>query len=111
LNLYARASPDQEPHTLPPDVQLSYDDLQVVFDRPAIDNRKRGRPIKQHPPWSEDRRLALEMHKMLANVPPKATSAAHAARLLVKAGKVPGAGTPESLEKRLVRVFRKYYSS
>jgi hypothetical protein len=113
LNLYARASPDQDPHTLPPDVQLSYDDLQAVFDRRAIDNRKRGRPVKENSRWSVDRQLAFEMHKMLAGHPrhQQVTSAAEAARFLVELGQVPGAGTDQSRAKRLERVFRKYYSS
>lgn len=113
LNLYARASHDQVANTLPPDLALSYDDLCAVFDRPVIDSRKRGRPIKEHSGWSDDRKLALEMHKMLAGNPSlrKATSAAEAARMLVADGKVSGAGTPENRAKRLERAFRKHYSS
>lgn len=113
LLLYARATPEQEPNTLAPDIDLNYDDLCAVFDRPAIDNRKRGRPAKEHSGWSEDRLLAFEMHKMLAGHPDvrRANSAAEAARILVQEGKVSGAGTPESLAKRLERAFRNYYSS
>lgn len=113
LSLYARATSEQEPNTLPPDLALNYDDLCAVFDRPAIDNRKRGRPVKEHSGWPEDRKLAFEMHKMLAGHPDnrQAKSAAEAARMLVSEGKVAGAGTPESLAKRLERAFRKYYSS
>ena len=55
LSLYARATSEQEPNTLPPDLALNYDDLCAVFDRPAIDNRKRGRPVKEHSGWPEDR--------------------------------------------------------
>ncbi|MEQ8707948.1 MAG: hypothetical protein RIC36_03095 [Rhodospirillales bacterium] len=113
LALYSRASPEQEPSTLPPDIVLSYDDLRAVFDRPNIDNRKRGRPVKENSGWSEDRMLAAEMHRMLAANPEyrRAKSAAEAARILVDEGKVSGAGTPESRAKRLERVFRKYHSS
>lgn len=113
LGLYARATLDQEVHTLPPDVALNYDDLCTVFDRPVIDSRKRGRPKKEDSGWSEDRKLASEMHGMLAGrtALPRARSAAEAARILVDTGRVAGAGTPESRAKRLVRVFRKYYSS
>jgi hypothetical protein len=113
LDLYARSTPDQEPNTLPPDLALNYDDLTRVFDRPTIDNRKRGRPRKEHSGWSEDRRLATEMHRMLAGDPSlqRAGSAAEAARMLVEAGRVSGAGTPQSRAKRLERAFRKYYSS
>jgi hypothetical protein len=111
LTLYTYATPDQEPHTLPPNVQLSYDDLCAVFDRPVIDKRKRGRPVKEN--TSVDRQLAFEMHMMLAGYPrhQQASSAAEAARILVALGRVPGAGTPQSRAKRLERVFRKYYSS
>lgn len=111
LSLYARAAPKQAMNTLPPDLSLSYDDLRAVFDRPTVDNRKRGRPRKDG--LSDDRMLAAEMHKMLA-APPlhrRAKSAAEAARILVREGRVAGAGTPESREKRLVREFRKHYSS
>jgi hypothetical protein len=96
LSLYGRASPDQKPHILPPDVQLNYDDLRAIFDRPAIDNRKRGRPPKED--RSVDRQLAFEMHKMLAGHPryQQVNSAAEAARVLVQLGRVPGAGAPES---------------
>jgi hypothetical protein len=113
LSLYAQAYPDQEPHTLPPDLALNYDDLCAVFDRPVIDGRTRGRPKKEHSGWSEDRHLAAEMHGMLAGRPglPRAKSAAEAARILVEAGRVSGSGTEESLRKRLERTFRKYYSS
>ena len=113
LSLYTRASVEQEPNTLPPDLALNYDDLCAVFDRPTIDNRKRGRPVKEHSGWPEDRKLALKMHKMLAGHPDfqTAKSAAEAARILVREGKVLGAGTPESRAKRLERAFRKYYSS
>jgi hypothetical protein len=48
LSLYARATPDQEPNTLPPDLALNYDDSSGDFDRPSVDNRKRGRPVKEH---------------------------------------------------------------
>ena len=54
------------------------------------------------------------MHSMMAagpGVQQGATSASEAARMLVEAGRVSGAGTPESRAKRLERVFRKYYSS
>ena len=113
LSLYARATPEQEPNTLPPDLALNYDNLCAVFDRPVIDNRQRGRPVKEHSGWPEDRKLAFEMHKMLAGNPSmrQAKSAAEAARILVENGRVSGAGTPESRAKRLVRAFRKYYSS
>lgn len=113
LSLYARATPDQEPHTLPPDLALNYDDLCAVFDRPVIDSRRRGRPVKEHSGWSEDRKLAFEMHKMLAGHPDhrQAKSAAEAARMLIEQGRVSGAGTAESRAKRLERAFRKYYSS
>lgn len=113
LSLYARATVEQEPNTLPPDLALNYDDLCAVFDRPVIDNRKRGRPVKEHSGWPEDRKLAFEMHKMLAGNPStrRAKSAAEAARILVSEGRVSGAGTAESLAKRLERAFRKYYSS
>jgi hypothetical protein len=113
LSLYSRSTPEQEPNTLPPNLALNYDDLCAVFDRPQTDNRKRGRPVKEHSGWSEDRKLASEMHKMLAGHPDYmlAKSATEAARMLVDAGKVSGAGTIESRIKRLVRAFRKYYSS
>jgi hypothetical protein len=113
LSLYQRASPEQDPHTLPPDLALNYDDLCSVFDRPTIDSRKRGRPSKERSGWDVDRRLAQEMHEMVSGRPglPKANSAAHAARMLVENGRVPGAGTDESRAKRLERAFRKYYSS
>lgn len=113
LDLYSHIATDQEPNTLPPDLALNYDDLCAVFLRPMVDNRKRGRPIKEHSGWSEDRKLAFEMHKMLADHPRhrRANSAAEAARLLVAEGRVSGAGTPESRAKRLERAFRKYYSS
>jgi len=108
LRLHALAFPES-PKVLPPDVELSYDDLMAVFDRPTIDNRKRGRPRKED--RATDRRLTFEMHKMLASHPQRASSAAEAARILVKSGQVPGAGTSESRAKRLVRAFRRYYSS
>ena len=111
LELYARASQEQEPHILPPDLSINYDDLCAVFDRANPDDRKRGRPRKESSGWSEDRLLAAEMHKMIAQAYPIASSAAQAARLLVQAGRVTGAGTPESKAKRLERVFRTYYSS
>ena len=113
LSLYARASLDQEPNVVPPDLALNYDDLRATFDRPSIDNRKRGRPVKEHSGWPEDRKLAFEMHKMLSGHPKfqQAKSAPQAARILVTAGRVPGAGTPENRAKRLERAFRKYYSS
>lgn len=113
LSLYSRAAPEQEPNALPPDLALNYDDLCAVFDRPVIDNRKRGRPVKEHSGWPEDRKLAFEMHKMLAGNPSTrpANSAAEAARILVSEDRVTGAGTPESRAKRLERAFRKYYSS
>ncbi len=113
LSLYAKATAEQEPNTLPPDLSLNYDDLRAVFDRPVIDNRKRGRPVKEHSGWSEDRKLAFDIHKMLSGHPNhrQAKSATEAARILVSEGKVPGAGTPENRAKRLVRAFRKYYSS
>lgn len=113
LSLYARATAEQQANTLPPDLALNYDDLCAVFDRPVIDNRKRGRPVKEHSGWPEDRKLAFEMHKMLAGNPStrQAKSAAEAARILVNEGRVSGAGTQESRAKRLERAFRKYYSS
>jgi hypothetical protein len=113
LSLYARATPQQEPFTIPPDTDISYDDLCAVFDRPSIDNRKRGRPVKAHSGWSEDRRLAFEMHMILAGRPEfsRAKSAAEAARMLVSEGKASGVGTPESIAKRLERAFRRYYAS
>lgn len=113
LGLYARATPEQEPNTIAPDLALNYDDLCAVFDRPVVDSRKRGRPRKEHSGWPEDRKLAFEMHKMLAGHPDhrQATSATAAARLLVDQGRVSGAGTAESRVTRLVRAFRKYYSS
>ncbi|MEP2735355.1 MAG: hypothetical protein ABJP34_03575 [Erythrobacter sp.] len=113
LGLYSLNMPEQEESTLPPNLALNYDDLCAVFDRPVIDNRKRGRPVKEHSGWPEDRKLALEMHKMLAGPPDQrqAHSAAEAARVLVNEGRVSGAGTPESRAKRLERAFRKYYSS
>ena len=113
LSLYVRAETEQNPFTLAPDLSLNYDDLCAVFDRPVIDNRKRGRPVREHSGWSEDRNLAFEMHKMLAGHPQtrRANSAAEAARILVDEGRVPGHGTTESRAKRLERTFRKYYSS
>ncbi len=113
LSLYARAAPEQNPYTLAPDLALNYDDLCAVFYRPNFDNRKRGRPVKEQSGWSEDRKLASEMHKMLAGHPHtrQAKSAPEAARILVSDGRVSGYGSPESLAKRLVRKFRKYYSS
>jgi len=113
LLMYVRATPDQEPNTLPPNFGLSYHDFCAVFDRAVIDNRKRGRPKQENSGWSEDRMHALEMHKMLTGHPsvPQAKSAAEAARILVEEGKVSGAGAPDSLAKRLERTFRKYYSS
>ena len=113
LMLYREAYPDQDEHTLPPDVGLNYDDLCATFDRPNIDSRKRGRPKLEHSGWSEDRQLASEMHRMLAGHPsfPRARSATEAARILVENGRVPGAGSDDSRIKRLVRKFRRYYSS
>lgn len=113
INLYASATPAQDANTLPPDLALSYDDVCAVFDRATIDNRKRGRPAKEHAGWPEDRKLAFEMHKMLAGNPNvrSASSAAEAARMLVRDGRVSGAGTPENRAKRLERTFRKHYSS
>lgn len=113
LWLHARATPEQEPSTLPPDIELSYDDLNAVFDRPLVDTRKRGRPAQEHSNWSEDQQLAFEMHLMLAGHPnrPRAGSAAEAARILVREGRASGAGTDESIAKRLERAFRKHYSS
>ncbi|RZP17938.1 MAG: hypothetical protein EVA34_11050 [Erythrobacter sp.] len=113
LSLYARVTDEQGPHTLPPNLALNYDDLCAVFDRPTIDNRKRGRPVKERSGWSEDRRLAFEMHKMLSGPPDnrRAQSAAEAARILVDEGRVSGAGAPENRAKRLERAFRKYYST
>lgn len=113
LTLYEHATPTQEANTLPPNLGLNYDDLRAVFDRPAVDNRKRGRPTQELAGWSEDRRLAHEMHRMLSGDPSdrQAKSASDAARKLVAEGRVPGAGTPENRAKRLVNKFRKYYSS
>lgn len=113
LSLYQHAFPDQEPLTLPPNLGINYDDLCTFFDRPTIDNRKRGRPVQEHSGWSEDRHRAADMHHMLAGDPKyhQATSATDAARQLVRQGTVSGAGTEESKTKRLVRAFRKYYSS
>ncbi|WP_430429204.1 hypothetical protein [Parasphingorhabdus sp.] len=113
LRLFQRAFPDQQPFTLPPNLGINYDDLCAFFDRPTIDNRKRGRPVKEHSGWSEDRHHAAEIHRMLAGDPKyhQATSATDAARQLVVKGKVSGAGTDESKTKRLVRAFRKYYST
>lgn len=113
LQTYAKANPDQNAFVLPPDLRISYDDLRKVFDRPVIDSRKPGRPRKENVGWSEDRMLAAEMHRMLAGHPsyPRAKSAADAARILVEQNRVSGAGTDESLVKRLVRTFRKYHTS
>lgn len=113
LSLYSLANSDQEPNTLPPNLMVNYDDLCAVFDRPVVDGLKRGRPFREHAGWPVDRRLVQEMHVMLSGDPinRKAKSATEAARILIAAGKVPGAGTPESLAKRLVRAFRKYYTS
>lgn len=113
LGLYVRASSEQQPHTLPPDLSLNYDDLCAVFDRPVVDARTRGRPRQEHSGWTEDRRLASDMHRMLAGHPSmrQATSATEAARILVDSGQVKGVGTDESRVKRLVRTFRKYYST
>ena len=113
LSLYARATPEQETHTLPPDLAINYDDLCAVFDRANSDDRKRGRPRREASGWSADRHLAAEMHKMLAKHPrhPQALSAAEAARMLMRDGRVTGAGTEESVVKRLVREFRKHYAS
>ena len=112
LNLYARVAIEQEPSTLPPDLALNYDDLCAVFDRPNYDDRKRGRPKQEQQGWTEDQKLAFEMHKMLASAEPnRPKNATQAARLLVEAGRVSGAGAPDNLVKRLVREFRKRYSS
>ncbi len=109
LSLYSQDKGNPQGNVLPPDLALCYDDLCAVFDRPSIDNRKRGRPKREHSGWTEDRKLAFEMHKMMQKG--KARSAAHAARIFVEAGLVSGAGTPESRAKRLERTFRKHYSS
>lgn len=112
LLLYRAACPDQPPYTLPPNLGVNYDDLCAVFDRPNRDDRKRGRPRQEHQGWTDDHKLAFEMHKMLASPDPnRPKNPTQAARLLVDAGRVAGAGTPESLVKRLVREFRKRYSS
>jgi hypothetical protein len=113
LSLYARATPEQELHTLPPDLAISYDDLCAVFDRANSDNRKPGRPRREGSGWSVDRRLAADIHKMLAGPPQgdRKLTATGAARILVNEGRVPGAGTDESRIKRLVNEFRKHYSS
>ena len=113
LSLYSHAATGQEAGVIPPDLALNYDDLCAVFFRPVVDGRKRGRPVKEHNGWPEDRKLAFEMHKMLAgnSTVPRAKSASEAARILVDQGRVSGAGTPESRAKRLERAFRKYYSS
>jgi hypothetical protein len=113
LALYARTTPHQELHTLPPDLQINLDDMSAVFDRPNVDNRKRGRPTKENSGgWSEDHKLAFEMHKMLASHDAnRPGSATEAARILVKAGRVSGAGTEDSLIARLRTEFRKRYSS
>lgn len=112
LVLYRAACPDQPPYTLPPNLGVNYDDLCAVFDRPNLDNRKRGRPRKEHNGWSDDQKLAFEMHKMLASADPKRPkNATQAAWRLVDAGLVSGAATPDNLVKRLVKEFRKRYSS
>lgn len=112
LLLYRRASPDQPPYTLPPDIGISYDDILAVFDRERPDNRRPGRPVKEHSGWTEDQKLAFEMHNMLAvNNPEKPSSPTAAARILVEAGRVTGAGTVDSKIKRLMREFRKRYTS
>jgi len=111
LALYARMSVDQDAHVLPPDLSVNYDDVCAVFDRPNIDDRKVGRPARERAGLSADRWLAAEMHKMMAGSDPIASSAAQAAMLLVNAGRVKGAGTPESMAKRLATEFRKHYSS
>lgn len=112
LILYRRVNPDQPPHTLPPNLGVNYDDLCAVFDRPNLDNRKRGRPRQEHQGWTDDQKLASEIHRMLASREPnRPKNPTQAARLLVEAGRVSGAGTPESLVKRVVREFRKRYSS
>jgi hypothetical protein len=112
LILYREACSDQPPFTLPPDMAVSYDDMLAVFDRARPDNRKRGRPVKENSGWTEDQKLAFEMHKMLAsNNPDKPNSPTAAARSLVLAGQVRGAGTEESKVKRLMREFRKRYTS
>lgn len=109
LSLFLRSSPEPQLREIPTDLTLSYDDLCAVYDRPMIDNRKRGRPAKEHTVWSEDRQAAYKMHLMLSKG--EANSAAEAARKIVAMGLVSGGGMPESKAKRLVRAFRKYYSS
>ena len=112
LLLYRGGSPDQPPYTLPPDIGISYDDILAVFDRERPDNRKRGRPVKEHSGWTEDQKLAFEMHKMLAiNNPVRPPSPTAAARILVETGRVIGGGTVDSKIKRLMREFRKRYTS
>jgi hypothetical protein len=113
LSLFARAYPEQPSYKLPYDAVLSLDHLYAVFDRPSIDSPTRGRPRKDESGWSEDHKLAAEMHRMIAGHPrfPRARTATEAARILLNAGRILGAGTPESKIKRLVRVFRKYYTS
>ena len=113
LSLYRQATPDQGPYSLPLDLDLNLDDLYAVFDRPAIDARKRGRPKQEHSGRSVDRQLIYEMHRMLAAPAGErqATSATEAARILVGQGRVPGGGTDESKIKRLQRKFRFHYSS
>ncbi len=112
LLLYRTAFPEQPPFTISPDVGISYDDILAVFDRERPDNRKRGRPVRENTGWTEDQKLAFEMHKMLAfNNPDRPSSPTAAARILVEAGRVKGAGTVESKTKRLMREFRKRYTS
>jgi hypothetical protein len=112
LVLYRRACPDQPPYTLPPDIGISYDDILAVFDRERPDNRKRGRPVTEHSGWTDDQKLAFEMHQMLAvNNPERPSSPTAAARILVEAGRVTGGGTVDSKIKRLMREFRKRYTS
>ena len=111
LELYTRANPEQVSGTLPPDLAINLDDFTATFDRPNADSRKRGRPRKEEKGWSEDRRWAQRMHRMLADPYPLVSSAAEAARAIVKYENVSGAGTPESKAKRLERVFRIHYSS
>lgn len=112
LLLYRRACPDQPPYTLPPDIGISHDDILSVFHRERPDNRRRGRPVKEHSGWTEDQKLASEIHGMLAvNNPNRPQSPTAAARKLVLDGRVQGAGTDDSKIKRLMREFRKRYTS
>lgn len=82
--------PEQVHDTLPPDIQINYDDFCAVFDRPRIDCRKRGRPRKGNGKMTDDVKLDFEMHRMLVGAPSvrQAKSAAEAARMLVDAGRI-----------------------